>query len=143
MTVALAWAVAISAPTARAHERDPLPATWVERPLAVPRGWTVLEASRSHGIPHTSVCGGRARCSTCRVRVTAGLAACEPPGEDEARTLELLHEAVTVLQANAVMDGGDIWATRSFSMRAARKSSLYRNEVTEAATAAVLEAVEI
>ncbi|MCZ2174860.1 MAG: hydrogenase maturation protein [Burkholderiales bacterium] len=49
---------------------------------------------------------------------------------------------VTVLQANAVMDGGDIWATRSFPMRAARKSSLYRNEVTEAATVAVLEAVE-
>ena len=49
---------------------------------------------------------------------------------------------VTVLQANAEMDGGDIWATRSFPMRAARKSSLYRNEVTEAATAAVLEAVE-
>ena len=49
---------------------------------------------------------------------------------------------VTVLQANAVMDGGDIWATRTFPMRAARKSSLYRPEVTEAATAAVLEAVE-
>jgi len=49
---------------------------------------------------------------------------------------------VTVLQANAVMDGGDVWATRTFPMRAARKSSLYRNEVTEAATAAVLEAVE-
>jgi putative two-component system protein, hydrogenase maturation factor HypX/HoxX len=49
---------------------------------------------------------------------------------------------VTVLQANAVMDGGDVWATRAFPMRAARKSSLYRNEVTEAATAAVLEAVE-
>ena len=57
------------------------------RSVSVPRGWTVLEASRSHGIPHTSVCGGRARCSTCRVRVTAGLAGCEPPGEDEARTL--------------------------------------------------------
>jgi putative two-component system protein, hydrogenase maturation factor HypX/HoxX len=49
---------------------------------------------------------------------------------------------VTVLQANAVMDGGDVWATRAFPMRAARKSSLYRNEVTEAATEAVLEAVE-
>ena len=49
---------------------------------------------------------------------------------------------VTVLQANAVMDGGDIWAARTFPMRDARKSSLYRNEVTEAATAAVLEAVE-
>jgi putative two-component system hydrogenase maturation factor HypX/HoxX len=49
---------------------------------------------------------------------------------------------VTVLQANEVMDGGPIWATRTFPMRAARKSSLYRNEVTEAAVAAVLEAVD-
>jgi putative two-component system hydrogenase maturation factor HypX/HoxX len=49
---------------------------------------------------------------------------------------------VTVLQANAVMDGGDVWAARTFPMRAARKSSLYRNEVAEAACAAVLEAVE-
>jgi len=28
----------------------------------VPRGWSVLEASRAHGIPHLSLCGGRARC---------------------------------------------------------------------------------
>jgi putative two-component system hydrogenase maturation factor HypX/HoxX len=48
---------------------------------------------------------------------------------------------VTVLQANAVMDGGDVWASRTFALRAARKSSVYRNEVTEAATEAVLEAV--
>jgi adenylate cyclase len=38
----------------------------------VPRGLTVLEASRFAGIPHTSVCGGRGRCSTCRVRVVQG-----------------------------------------------------------------------
>ena len=49
---------------------------------------------------------------------------------------------VTVLQANDVMDGGDIWAARGFPMRPGRKSSLYRNEVTEAATEAVLEAVD-
>lgn len=48
---------------------------------------------------------------------------------------------VTVLQANEVMDGGDIWASREFPMRAARKSSIYRNEVTEAAVDAVIEAV--
>jgi adenylate cyclase len=40
--------------------------------VAVPRGLTVLEASRFAGIPHTSVCGGRGRCSTCRVRVVQG-----------------------------------------------------------------------
>ena len=49
---------------------------------------------------------------------------------------------VTVLQANAQMDGGDIWASAGFPMRAARKSSLYRNEVTEAAVTALLAAVD-
>ncbi len=48
---------------------------------------------------------------------------------------------VTVLQAQAEMDAGPVWAWRGFAMRAARKSSLYRFEVTEAATGAVLEAV--
>lgn len=49
---------------------------------------------------------------------------------------------VTVLQANAVMDGGDVWAEQTFPMREAKKSSLHRNEVTEAAVHAVLAALE-
>jgi putative two-component system hydrogenase maturation factor HypX/HoxX len=49
---------------------------------------------------------------------------------------------VTVLQAEAEMDAGPIWATATFPMRRGKKSSLYRNEVTEAACRAVLEAVE-
>ena len=49
---------------------------------------------------------------------------------------------VTVLQANAEMDAGDIWATSQFPMRNASKASLYRNEITEAAVEAVLLAVE-
>ena len=49
---------------------------------------------------------------------------------------------VTVLQANAVMDAGDIWAAAEFPMRAASKGSLYRNEVTEAALVAVRAALE-
>jgi putative two-component system hydrogenase maturation factor HypX/HoxX len=48
---------------------------------------------------------------------------------------------VTVLQAEAEMDAGPVWAFREFPMRDAVKSSLYRDEVTEAAVAAVLEAV--
>jgi len=52
------------------------------------------------------------------------------------------HWGVTVLQANAEMDGGDIWAAAEFPMREATKASLYRHEVTEAAVAAVREAVE-
>ncbi|WP_292995719.1 hydrogenase maturation protein [Nitrosomonas sp.] len=49
---------------------------------------------------------------------------------------------VTVLQANAEMDAGDIWASEIFPMRFTRKSSLYRHEVVEAATNAVLTAIE-
>ncbi len=49
---------------------------------------------------------------------------------------------VTVLQANADMDAGDIWASSEFDMRDATKASLYRNEVTEAAMRAVVLAVQ-
>ncbi len=47
----------------------------------------------------------------------------------------------TILQANAEMDAGDIWACQVFPMRFATKSSLYRREVVEAATAALLQAI--
>jgi putative two-component system hydrogenase maturation factor HypX/HoxX len=49
---------------------------------------------------------------------------------------------VTVLQAEAEMDAGPVWATATFPLRAAKKSSIYRNEVTQAAVTAVLQAVE-
>jgi putative two-component system hydrogenase maturation factor HypX/HoxX len=48
---------------------------------------------------------------------------------------------ITLLQANAEMDAGPVWETRTFAMRPAAKSSLYRNEVADAAEAAVLSAV--
>ena len=57
-----------------------------DREVRVPRGFTVLEASRAHGIPHLSVCGGRARCSTCRVRVTPATGL-PPPSAEESETL--------------------------------------------------------
>ena len=44
---------------------------------------------------------------------------------------------VTILQADAEMDAGPIWAACEFKMRPATKSSLYKNEVTEAALEAV------
>ncbi|WP_230970930.1 hydrogenase maturation protein [Nitrogeniibacter aestuarii] len=49
--------------------------------------------------------------------------------------------SVTVLQAEAEMDAGPVWATREFPMREATKASLYRNEVTAGALAAVREAL--
>jgi putative two-component system protein, hydrogenase maturation factor HypX/HoxX len=49
---------------------------------------------------------------------------------------------VTAIQANADMDAGDIWASVEFPMREATKSSLYRNEVTEAAVVALRVTLE-
>ncbi len=48
---------------------------------------------------------------------------------------------VTVLQANAEMDAGDIWASAEFTMPGCSKSSVYRTEVADAALQAVLLAV--
>ncbi|MFH9725115.1 enoyl-CoA hydratase-related protein [Streptomyces sp. NPDC017254] len=49
---------------------------------------------------------------------------------------------VTVLQADEEMDAGDVWASATFRVPVAGKSDLYRNELSDAAVAAVLLAVE-
>lgn len=50
-------------------------------------GPTVLEMFRRFGIPHAALCGGRARCATCRVLVLDGAEALPPPGPNESRLL--------------------------------------------------------
>ena len=57
------------------------------RAVRIPKGLSVLDASRRGGIPHASVCGGRARCSTCRVRVLLGSESLAPPSPAETRVL--------------------------------------------------------
>ena len=53
--------------------RPRIAVTYADRgTVRAPRGTSVLDVSRMNRIPHASVCGGRARCSTCRVRVIAG-----------------------------------------------------------------------
>lgn len=70
-----------------------------------------------------------------------------PPGDRGPAALDwaVLDGArewgVTVLQAEAQLDAGPVWASARFTPRAVRKSSLYREEVTEAAVLTVLEAI--
>ncbi len=59
--------------------------------VRVPIGMTLLEISRECKIPHASVCGGRARCSTCRVRIEEGLERLLPPSATEAITLAAIE----------------------------------------------------
>jgi adenylate cyclase len=57
------------------------------RRLSAPVGQTVLETLRIAGVPHASVCGGRGRCTTCRIHVGDAKDALPPPGEVEAKAL--------------------------------------------------------
>ena len=65
-----------------------------------------------------------------------------PSSLDWAIALDKAYWGVTVLEANGEFDAGRVWATRTFRMRKAGKSSLYRHEVRRAAIDAILEAID-
>ena len=58
------------------------------RTIRVPRGLSVLESSWRFKIPHASVCGGRGRCSTCRIRIVGDRTPLPPPSPGERAVLE-------------------------------------------------------
>ncbi len=64
-----------------------------------------------------------------------------PSALDWALAAGLTQWGLTVLQAEAELDGGPVWANASFSLPVASKASVYRQHVTEAASVAVLQAV--
>lgn len=82
--------------------------SYPDRLVRVPRGWSVLEASRAFHISHGSSCGGRARCSTCRIRITAGVEFCPPPNADERATLEHIKAEPNVRLACQLRPSNDI-----------------------------------
>jgi adenylate cyclase len=63
------------------------------RTIRVPKGFSVLEASVANNVPHASVCGGRARCSTCRIRVIGDCATLPEPSKREAFVLNRVGAA--------------------------------------------------
>jgi adenylate cyclase len=54
-------------------------------------GMTLLEVSRANNIPHPSACGGRGRCSSCRVVVVEGQDGLDPPNRIEQNMLERIR----------------------------------------------------
>jgi adenylate cyclase len=67
--------------------RGSITVSYPDRRVRIPRGLSILEASLRFKVPHASVCGGRARCSTCRVRVVSDRSALPPPSGREAYVL--------------------------------------------------------
>ena len=78
------------------------------RVVSAPIGRTILEAVRDAGLPHASVCGGRARCTTCRIRVVEGLASLAPPGRAERQALERIEAPPNVRLACQTRPRADI-----------------------------------
>jgi adenylate cyclase len=76
--------------------------------IEVPRGFTVLEASRLGGLPHYSVCGGKGQCSTCRVQVVEGSANLPAPDGIEQKTLGRIGAAPDVRLACQLRPTHDI-----------------------------------
>ena len=73
--------------TLRERRRGMYAIAYPDKQVRVPKGLSVLEASLRHGVPHASVCGGRARCSTCRIRVVSDRGMLPAPSGREAFVL--------------------------------------------------------
>ena len=81
------------------------------RVVEIVPGVSVLEASRLNGVPHASVCGGRGRCSTCRIRVAGEPDAMPPPEPAELKVLERVGAAPDVRLACQLRPMGDLRVT--------------------------------
>ena len=78
------------------------------RVISAPIGRSILEAVRDAGLPHASVCGGRARCTTCRVRIVDGLASLPPPARAEALALARVEAPANVRLACQTRPRADV-----------------------------------
>src|SRR6202047_3363683 len=81
------------------------------RIVEVTPGTSVLEASRLAGIPHASVCAGRGRCSTCRIRVRGEMHSMDPPAEDEQLVLRRIGATSNVRLACQLRPRGAVEVT--------------------------------
>ena len=78
------------------------------RSFRVVPGPTLLEFSRMLGVPHAAVCGGRARCSTCRVQVIDGAETLGEPRDAERSVLERISAQENTRLACQVRPSTDI-----------------------------------
>ncbi len=79
-----------------------------ERPVVARRGQSILEGLRVAGVAHASVCGGRARCTTCRVKVLRGLEVLPEPRALEHAALVRLGTPIGVRLACQARPRGDV-----------------------------------
>jgi ferredoxin len=114
-------------------------------------GMTLLEISRASGVPHASVCGGRGRCFTCRVKIDSGLVELPAPNPTEAIALRVMEApedvrlacqlrpcaplTVTILNRPAVPGPFQVEFIEVKSVVAAHARAVLANEIAEIETA--------
>ncbi|MGI9353373.1 MAG: adenylate/guanylate cyclase domain-containing protein [Rhizobiaceae bacterium] len=74
-------------------------------------GQSALDMIRNSGFDHPSVCGGKGRCSTCRVRVDEGLETLAEPSNDELRVLSRISAPPNVRLACQLHPVGSLAVT--------------------------------
>ncbi len=87
-----------------------------------PAGSSLLEISRIHNIPHASVCGGRGRCSTCRVRILSSNLELSPPDSEEQAVLDRVRAPGDVRLACQIIPKGAIKVIRLLPAEATMKT---------------------
>lgn len=80
--------------------------------IPIERNSSILEASLAADIPHTHICGGNARCSTCRVVVFEGLENCQPRNVREQTLANKLHFTPEIRLACQTLVNGDVHVRR-------------------------------
>ncbi|MBY5357121.1 adenylate/guanylate cyclase domain-containing protein [Rhizobium leguminosarum] len=76
--------------------------------IRVPRGFSVLEASRLGGLPHYAVCGGKGQCSTCRVQIFGDYESLPAPDKMEQTTLKRINAGPDVRLACQLRPNRDV-----------------------------------
>ncbi|TAV44950.1 adenylate/guanylate cyclase domain-containing protein [Rhizobium leguminosarum] len=76
--------------------------------IRVPRGFSVLEASRLGGLPHYAVCGGKGQCSTCRVQILGDYESLPAPDKMEQTTLKRINAGPDVRLACQLRPNRDV-----------------------------------
>lgn len=76
--------------------------------IRVPRGFSVLEASRLGGLLHYAVCGGKGQCSTCRVQILGDYDSLPAPDKMEETTLRRINAGPDVRLACQLRPNRDV-----------------------------------
>jgi adenylate cyclase len=103
--------------------------------IAAAKGLTLLEMSRERGVPHASLCGGRGRCTTCRVIIEEGGEHLHPPSAGEAQSLKAVNAPAKTRLACQIRPTESTTVFRVFQADGRRKQRDHASQGEERALA--------